>query len=69
MSKESCSGEGGGEEQEPPDPGEADEVEWEDIPQVEDVREAGRDKAEEDRTHTTGRRPNTSQLRRLKGKE
>ena len=60
---------GGGEEQEPPDPGEADEAKWEDIPQGEDVREAGRDKAEEDRTHTTGRRPNILRLRRLKGKE
>ena len=74
MSKESCSGGGGGggrrgEEEEPPDPGEADEANWEDIPQGEDTREAGKDKAEEDRTNTTRWGPSTKLLRRLKGEE
>ena len=54
--------EGGGEEQEPPDPGEA---EWEDIPSGEDAREAGRGTAGGGRPTNTRRRPRSTKLGRL----
>ena len=47
--------EGGGEEQEPPDPGEAEEADWEDIQPGEEDREAGSDTAGGGRTNSTRR--------------
>ena len=57
--------EGGGEEKEPPDPREAEEAEWEDIPSGEDVREAGRGTAGGGRPTKAGRGPRSTKLGHL----
>ena len=60
--------EGGGEEQEPPDPGEAGEAEWEDFQPREEDREARSDTAEEARTTSTRRGQRNTKLRCPQGR-
>ena len=59
---------GGGEEQEPPDPGEAGEAEWEDFQPGEEDREAGSDTARGDRTNSTKRGQGNTKLRCPQGR-
>ena len=53
------------EDHEPPNPGEAGEAEWEDIPSGEDAREAGRGTAGGGRPTKAGRGPRSTKLGHL----